>query len=89
MTINNMVILVVKFHNEGYKNSNVLSTNGANSDHMTRKISPLYFNKKKSGNLLQCTANVYRELQGLYREIGVQGFQIYGDCMYTCNPCNF
>jgi hypothetical protein len=27
------------------------------------------------------TANVYRELQGLYREIGVQGFQIYGDCM--------
>jgi hypothetical protein len=35
------------------------------------------------------TANVYRELQGLYREIGVQRFQIYGDCMYTCNPCNF
>ena len=35
------------------------------------------------------TANVYRELQGLYREIGVQGFQIYGDCMYTRNPCNF
>ena len=35
------------------------------------------------------TANVYRELQGLYREIGVQGFQIYGDCMYTPNPCNF
>ena len=29
------------------------------------------------------TANVYRELQGLYREIGVQGFQIDGDCMYT------
>jgi hypothetical protein len=35
------------------------------------------------------TANVYMELQGLCREIGVQGFQIYGDCMYTCNPCNF
>ena len=35
------------------------------------------------------TANVCRELQGLYREIGVQGFQIYGDCMYTRNPCNF
>ena len=35
------------------------------------------------------TANVCRELQGLYREIGVQGFQIYEDCMYTCNPCNF
>ena len=35
------------------------------------------------------TANVYRELQGLYREIRVQGFQIYGDCMYTRNPCNF
>ena len=25
----------------------------------------------------------YRDLQGLYGEIGVQGFQIYGDCMYT------
>ena len=37
----------------------------------------------------KCTANVYRELQGLYREIGMQGFQIYGDCMYTLNPCNF
>ena len=35
------------------------------------------------------SANVYRELQGLYREIGVQGFQIYGDCMYTRNSCNF
>ena len=34
------------------------------------------------------TANVYRELHGVYREIGVQGFQIYGDCMYTRNPCN-
>ena len=39
--------------------------------------------------ILIYTANVYRELQGLYREIGVQGFQIYGDCMYTRNPCNF
>ena len=39
--------------------------------------------------LPDCTANVCRELQGLYREIRVQGFQIYGDCMYTCNPCNF
>ena len=35
------------------------------------------------------TANVYRELQGLCREIGVQGVQIYEDCMYTRNPCNF
>ena len=35
------------------------------------------------------TANVYRELQGLYREIGVQEFQIYRDCMYTLNPYNF
>jgi hypothetical protein len=35
------------------------------------------------------TANVYRELQRLCGEIGVQGFQIYGDCMYTRNPCNF
>ena len=35
------------------------------------------------------TANVCRDLQGLCREIRVQGFQIYGDCMYTRNPCNF
>ena len=35
------------------------------------------------------TANVYRDLQGLYRETRVRGFQIYGDCMYTPNPCNF
>ena len=35
------------------------------------------------------TANVYRDLQGLCREIGVRGIQIYGDCMYTRNPCNF
>ena len=34
---------------------------------------------------VQYTANVYRESQGLYREIGVQGFQINGDCMYTRN----
>ena len=35
------------------------------------------------------TANVCRDLQGLCGEIGVRGFQIYGDCMYTRNPCNF
>ena len=34
------------------------------------------------------TANVYRDLQGLCGEIGVRGFQIYRDCMYTLNPCN-
>ena len=28
-------------------------------------------------------------LQGFTGEIGVRGFQIYGDCMYTRNPCNF
>ena len=28
------------------------------------------------------TANVYRDLQGVYREIKVQGFQIYGDARY-------
>ena len=27
------------------------------------------------------TANVYSDLQGLYGEIGVRGFQIYWDCM--------
>ena len=31
------------------------------------------------------TANVYRDLQGLCKEIGVRGFQIYGECMYTRN----
>ena len=36
-----------------------------------------------------CTANVCRDLQGLCGEIRVRGFQIYGDCMYTRNPCNF
>ena len=35
------------------------------------------------------TANVCRDLQGLCGEIGVRGFQIYEDCMYTRNPCNF
>ena len=46
---------------------------------------------KKISNILEydgCTANVCRELHGLCREIGVQGFQIYRDCMYTRNPCN-
>ena len=27
------------------------------------------------------TANVCRDLRGVYREIGVRGFQIYGDYM--------
>ena len=35
------------------------------------------------------TANVCKDLQGLCGEIGVRGLQIYGDCMYTRNPCNF
>ena len=35
------------------------------------------------------TANARRDLQGLCGEIGVREFQIYGDCMYTRNPCNF
>ena len=43
------------------------------------------------------TANVCRELQGLYKEIGVQGFQSFGDCIpvflkspqsdFHCNIC--
>ena len=32
------------------------------------------------------TANVYRELQGVYREIGVRGFQIHWDCMLPAIP---
>ena len=31
--------------------------------------------------VLTYTANVCRDLRGVYREIGVRGFQIYGDCM--------
>ena len=38
------------------------------------------------GNWYWRTANVYRDLQGLYREIRVQGFQIYGDCMFLAIP---
>ena len=33
-----------------------------------------------------CTANVFRGFQGLYREIGVRGFQIYGACMLPAIP---
>ena len=33
-----------------------------------------------------CTANVYRGLQGLYREIRVRGFQNYGDCLLPKIP---
>jgi tRNA(Arg) A34 adenosine deaminase TadA len=43
----------------------------------------------KLHKIQHCTANVCRDLQGLYREIGERGFQIYEDCMFTCNPCNF
>ncbi len=32
------------------------------------------------------TANVYSNLQGVYGEIRVQGFQIYGDCMLPVIP---
>ena len=45
--------------------------------------------KYSSRIIRRYTANVCRDLQGLYGEIGVRGFQIYGDCMYTRNPCNF
>ena len=32
------------------------------------------------------TANVYRDLRVVYREIRVRGFQIYGDCMLPTIP---
>jgi hypothetical protein len=32
------------------------------------------------------TANVYRDLRVLYKEIRVRGFQIYGDCMLPTIP---
>ena len=46
-------------------------------------------NKLKCPILVRYTANVCKDLQGLCGEIRVRGFQIYGDCMYTRNPCNF
>ena len=46
-------------------------------------------NLEPKGVLNMYTANVCRDLQGLCWEMGVRGFQIYGDCMYTPNPCNF
>ena len=36
--------------------------------------------------LAGCTANVCRDLRGVYREIRVRGFQIYGDCMQPTIP---
>ena len=41
--------------------------------------------------LLQCNLHCkcLQGITGTYREIGVREFQIYGDCMYTRNPCNF
>ena len=51
-------------------------------------LKDLHFSKNDK-RTRRYTANVCRELQGLYREIGAQGFQIYGDCMHTRNPCNF
>ena len=49
----------------------------------TSIIATLLPNKKWS--TLQMFTGIYRDSAG---EIGVQGFQIYGDCMYTRNPCN-
>ena len=51
---------------------------------------PLYLVTKQS-QISYCvpfnhTANVYRVLQGVYREIRVQGFQIYGDCLVPQIP---
>ena len=33
-------------------------------------------------------SNTLQMFTAVYREIEVQRFQIYGDCMYTRNPCN-
>ena len=40
------------------------------------------YNKERK----EYTANVYRDLRVLYREIRVQGFQLYGDCMLSTIP---
>ena len=50
-----------------------------------KKVQVFYSSKQST----RYTANVYRGLQGLYGEIWVRGFQIYGDCMYIRIPCNF
>ena len=42
-----------------------------------------------SSCVISYTANVYRELWGVYGEIRVQGFQIYKDCMLTAIPVIF
>ena len=47
------------------------------------------FNQLFSAEAIMYTANVCRDLQGLCGEIGVRGFQIYRDWMYTCNPRKF
>ena len=49
----------------------------------------MYHYTKVAKNILSYPANVYRELQGVYREIGVQGFQIYRDCMLPAIPVIF
>jgi hypothetical protein len=41
---------------------------------------------RKSMTTFYYTANVYRYLQGVYREIRVRGFQIFGDCMIPAIP---
>ena len=59
---------------------------------MAKKFSALYsitIHTRTVASSALYTANVYRGLQGLYGEIGVRGFQIYGDCMYTRNPVIF
>ena len=44
------------------------------------------FNKSINNRFDMHTANVYRDLRVLYREIRVRGFQIYGDCMLPTIP---
>ena len=54
-------------------------------------LSKVFFEAKCASAKLMYTytANVCRDLQGLWREIGVQCLQIHRDCMYTRNPCIF
>ena len=42
--------------------------------------------KEMRKNVSFYTANVCRDLRGVYREIRVRGFQIYGDCMLPTIP---
>ena len=69
------VPMIVTSHFPTYE-SIILSENLNNKKKLTGWVTPT----------VKYTANVYRDLQVLYREIRVRGFQIYGDYMLPTIP---